>query len=36
MISLNRSLADLVNQGKITLENARKYSSDISNFDKLI
>jgi twitching motility protein PilT len=36
MISLNRSLADLVNQGKITLENARKYSSDVHNFDKLI
>lgn len=36
MISLNKSLADLVSQGKISLENARKYSLDVSNLDKLV
>ena len=36
MISLNRSLADLVRKGEISVENARKYSLNVSALEKLI
>ncbi len=36
MVSLNRSLADLVRKGEITIENARKYSLNVSALEKLV
>ena len=36
MVSLNKSLSDLVNNGEITLENARKYSLNAKALEKLI
>ena len=36
MISLNKSLAELVRKGEITVENARKFSLNESALEKLI
>jgi twitching motility protein PilT len=36
MISLNKSLAELVRRGEITVENARKFSLNESALEKLI
>lgn len=36
MIDMNRCLVDLVNQGKISLENARMYSPNLKVLDKLL
>lgn len=36
MISLNRSLADLVNNNKITIDQAKRYSADISGLNILL
>ncbi|MFH0845999.1 MAG: PilT/PilU family type 4a pilus ATPase [Patescibacteria group bacterium] len=35
MVSLNRSLAELVRLGEVTMENARKYSTTEGDLDKL-
>jgi Tfp pilus assembly pilus retraction ATPase PilT len=36
MIDLNRSLAELVRAGEITVENARSHASSIQNFERMI
>ncbi len=36
MISLNRSLVELVRQGQITAENAFRYSNDVKSLEKLL
>ena len=36
MISLNKSLADLVRIGEITIENAKKYSTQTDGLDRLL
>ncbi len=36
MISLNQSLSDLVRQGEITIEDARKYSYNIDALEKMV
>ncbi|MBU3968641.1 PilT/PilU family type 4a pilus ATPase [Patescibacteria group bacterium] len=36
MVDMNRSLAELVRAGEITLDDARKYSTKIQNLEKLL
>jgi twitching motility protein PilT len=36
MIDLNRSLAELVRAGEITVENARSHASSVQNFERMI
>ncbi|MBU1557658.1 PilT/PilU family type 4a pilus ATPase [Patescibacteria group bacterium] len=36
MLSLNRSLADLVRRGEVSIENARKYSLNVGALEKLV
>lgn len=36
MIDLNRSLAELVRKGEITVENARAHASNAQNFDRML
>jgi len=36
MMSLNKSLADLVRNGEITIENAYKHSTNVNMLEKLI